>query len=357
MLRITRADVGVFDDPRDDGQEQTRSLCSPLHGNQLQHLHHRHYHWILLLNWKQSSQGGACEPSLSAGARLRECLRDRGICCWKNHTWHWGHYHHRPGDLVVVHPDAVWLTLETQIIESSSSSLLLSVFNIFILIAGWSTSDEINGDHLNQVPATGLIKIFLHGEPQISKREAWSRSVVGLCHKTFELTGLTQPGTGGLASRRIERWLRVRGQRQESTWRLVFPLVRSWCDAYCIVSTLEGGSRESWPPSASIHPRLLGKSALAAAGNVGLLFEHFKSFLVQVFGLDKVGVISLLRKLTGAKHSIDREALWEAAETYHRLHQVLSSLIILGVPPLISWPRWSCVHLVAEEPCMDLPLL
>ena len=58
--------------------------------------------------------------------------------------------------------------------------------------------------------------------------------------------------------------------------------------------------------------------------------------LLQVFGLDKVGVISLLRKLTGAKHSIDREALWEAAETYHRLHQVLSSLIILGAPPLIS---------------------
>ena len=41
-----------------------------------------------------------------------------------------------------------------------------------------------------------------------------------------------------------------------------------------------------------------------------------------MFGLDKVGVIGLLRKLTGAKHSIDREALWEAAETYHRLHQV-----------------------------------
>ena len=50
------------------------------------------------------------------------------------------------------------------------------------------------------------------------------------------------------------------------------------------------------------------------------------SFL-QVFGLDKLGVISLLRKLTGTKHSIDREALWEAAETYHRLHQVLNLII------------------------------
>ena len=94
------------------------------------------------------------------------------------------------------------------------------------------------------------------------------------------------------------------------------------------MSTLEGGSRESWPPSASIHPRLLGEPALAAAGNVRLLFEHLMYLLLQVFGLDKVGVISLLRKLTGAKHSIDREALWEAAETYHRLHQVPSSLTI-----------------------------
>merc|ERR1719516_260570 len=35
-----------------------------------------------------------------------------------------------------------------------------------------------------------------------------------------------------------------------------------------------------------------------------------------------MGLINLLRKLTGSKHSVDREALWEAAETYHRLHQV-----------------------------------
>ena len=47
-----------------------------------------------------------------------------------------------------------------------------------------------------------------------------------------------------------------------------------------------------------------------------------------MFCLDKMGVIPLLRKLTGSKQSIDREALWEAAETYHRLHQVVANLII-----------------------------
>ena len=47
-----------------------------------------------------------------------------------------------------------------------------------------------------------------------------------------------------------------------------------------------------------------------------------------MFCLDKMGVIPLLRKMTGSKQSIDREALWEAAETYHRLHQVVANLII-----------------------------
>ena len=75
---------------------------------------------------------------------------------------------------------------------------------------------------------------------------------------------------------------------------------------------------------------------------------------LQVFGLDKMGVIPLLRKLTGANHSIDREALWEAAETYHRLHQV-ANFDAKKAALLTILLRWSCVHLEGEQ-CMGLPL-
>ena len=75
-----------------------------------------------------------------------------------------------------------------------------------------------------------------------------------------------------------------------------------------------------------------------------------------MFGLDKMGVIPLLRKLTGANLSIDREALWEAAETYHRLHQV-ANFNQKKAALLTILLRWSCVHLVEEvEQCMGLPL-
>ena len=40
----------------------------------------------------------------------------------------------------------------------------------------------------------------------------------------------------------------------------------------------------------------------------------------QVLGLDKCGLLSLLQRL--GRDSQDREARWEAAETFHRLHQV-----------------------------------
>merc|ERR1719400_1713407 len=135
-----------------------------------------------------------------------------------------------------------------QIIKSSTSSLLLSVFNIFILIAG-------------------LIKIFLHGEPQISKREAWSR------------------------------YWRPRKQTDREV--------------------AEGKGAE-----AGVH--LKGAAESLGRRVPQSTLDCLASLLWQllVFGLDKLGVISLLRKLTGTKHSIDREALWEAAETYHRLHQV-----------------------------------
>jgi len=139
-------------------------------------------------------------------------------------------------------------TTIAQIIKSSSSSLLLSVFNIFILIAG-------------------LIKIFLHGEPQISKREAWSRYWRPRKQADREMA----EGKGTEAGVHLKEAAESLGRR----------VPQSTLD--CLASLL-------WQ--------------------------------LLVFGLDKVGVISLLRKLTGAKHSIDREALWEAAETYHRLHQV-----------------------------------
>ena len=56
-------------------------------------------------------------------------------------------------------------------------------------------------------------------------------------------------------------------------------------------------------------------------------------FLSQVFCLEKMGLIPLLRRLGGAKDRDDREALWEAAETYHRLHQVPQVLLVEQIPP------------------------
>ena len=56
-------------------------------------------------------------------------------------------------------------------------------------------------------------------------------------------------------------------------------------------------------------------------------------FLSQVFCLEKTGLIPLLRRLGGAKDRDDREALWEAAETYHRLHQVPQLLLVQQPPP------------------------
>ena len=41
----------------------------------------------------------------------------------------------------------------------------------------------------------------------------------------------------------------------------------------------------------------------------------------------------MLRRLGGAKDRDDREALWEAAETYHRLHQVPQLLLVQQPPP------------------------
>merc|ERR1711971_1483292 len=135
-----------------------------------------------------------------------------------------------------------------QIIKSSTSSLLLSAFNFFILIAG-------------------LIKIFLHGEPQISKREAWSRYWRPRKQADREIA----QGKGAEAGVHLKEAAESLGRRVPQ-------------------STLD-----CW---------------------ASLLWQ------LMVLGLDKMGLIPLLRKLTGAKHSIDREALWEAAETYHRLHQV-----------------------------------
>ena len=120
---------------------------------------------------------------------------------------------------------------------------------------------------------------------------------------------------------------------------------------------LVGGSRKSWSKGASIQTRLLGKPSLAIDGK----FQHHHKYSftrsvpsthLQVFCLDKVGLIPLLRKLTGANQSLDREALWEAAETFHRLHQVLNSITSPLCPPSPLF-RWSCAHLVEVVECMD----
>merc|ERR1719242_2345200 len=139
-------------------------------------------------------------------------------------------------------------TTTAQIIKSSTSSLLLSAFNAFILIAG-------------------LVKIFLHGEPQIAKREGWSR------------------------------YWRPRKQADREV--------------------AQGKSAE-----ARVHLKEAVKSLGRRVPQSKLDCLASLLWQLMVFCLDKVGLIPLLRKLTGANQSLDREALWEAAETFHRLHQV-----------------------------------
>ena len=128
-----------------------------------------------------------------------------------------------------------------------------------------------------------------------------------------------------------------------------------------LMDPLVGGSRKSWSKGTSIQTRLLGKPSLAIDGK----FQHHHKYSftrsvpsthLQVFCLDKVGLIPLLRKLTGANQSLDREALWEAAETFHRLHQVLNSITSPLCPPSPLF-RWSCAHLVEVVECMDFPWL
>ena len=142
--RVARTNAGVFDNPRHDGQESTCSLRSSLHSN---YHHQHHHHHPLQVNPLKPSLGGVGEPPLPLGGRHWQRLRDRGVVCWKDHTRHRGNHYHCPG-----HYEGWWefgsslqrkiiecdFNSETQIIKSSTSSLLLSAFNIFILIAGWS---------------------------------------------------------------------------------------------------------------------------------------------------------------------------------------------------------------------------
>ena len=74
----------------------------------------------------------------------------------------------------------ILIKIQPQIIKSSTSSLLLSAFNAFILITGGSnlTLERILSKISKEIKIlsfTGLIKIFLHGEPQMSKRDSWNR--------------------------------------------------------------------------------------------------------------------------------------------------------------------------------------
>ena len=129
---------------------------------------------------------------------------------------------------------------------------------------------------------------------------------------------------------------------------------------------LVGGGRKSWSKGASIQTRLLGKPSLAIDGK----FQHHHKYSftrsvpsTQVFCLDKVGLIPLLRKLTGANQSLDREALWEAAETFHRLHQVLNSIKSPLCPPSPCsggavrtwwwrwWSVWTFLGFNRTQPC------
>ena len=141
MIRITRADVGVFDDAWNDGQEQACSLCSPLHGNHPHHhpskvnrlcdyhrtLHYKNYLQVVLANPLSPLVHDSDSVYETEGSSVGRTILGTEATTTIAQVMVM---------MVMVMVMVMVLNPESQIIKSSTSSLLLSAFNIFILIAG-----------------------------------------------------------------------------------------------------------------------------------------------------------------------------------------------------------------------------
>jgi len=136
----------------------------------------------------------------------------------------------------------------SQLIKISSSSLLLSMFNVLFILAG-------------------LVRIFVYGEPSLVKGEAWSKYWTHRKQADRDLAA----GKGKEAAQHLVKAARCLGR----------PPPESFID--CLSS---------------------------------LFWQLF--YIV----LDKMKLPKLVRVLMNAEKSEGRELCWEAAETYHRLHQV-----------------------------------
>jgi len=135
-----------------------------------------------------------------------------------------------------------------QLLKMSSSTLLLSMFNILFILAG-------------------LVKIFVYGEPSLKKGEAWARYWT---HRKQAGRDLAQ------------------GKRTEARHHLVKA-------AECL----------GRPPPNSFMDSLTS------------LFWQLLYMLMDWLRLPK-----FVRKIMKVDDSENRELYWEAAETFHRLHQV-----------------------------------
>jgi len=136
----------------------------------------------------------------------------------------------------------------SQLIKISSSSLLLSMFNVLFILAG-------------------LVRIFVYGEPTLAKGEAWAKYWM---HR--------KQADRDLAS----------GKGKEAAHHLVKA-------AQCL----------GRPPPVSF---------------IDSMSSLFWQLLYII--LDSMKLPKLVRVLMNAEKSEGRELCWEAAETYHRLHQV-----------------------------------
>jgi len=136
----------------------------------------------------------------------------------------------------------------SQLIKISTSSLLLSMFNVLFILAG-------------------LVRIFVYGEPCMVKGEAWSKYWT---HR-----------------KQADRDLAC-GKSKEAAHHLVKA-------AQCL----------GRPPPVSF---------------IDCMSSLFWQMLYII--LDKMKLPKLVRVLMNAEKSESRELCWEAAETYHRLHQV-----------------------------------
>ena len=137
MFRITRAGVGVGNDgARDDGQEQTCPLCSPLHSN-------NHHHQCPLLETILPT----FPLKVVLANPLSPLVHDDSDSLYDTEGSNVGRsILGTEATTTIAQVDFqkqsqrrnILIKIPPQIIKSSTSSLLLSAFNAFILITGGS---------------------------------------------------------------------------------------------------------------------------------------------------------------------------------------------------------------------------